>query len=446
MMMKRNILVVYACAVSPLRATTWEHLYAFRHYSADNVYYLNLAFKRVPWYVRALTFDLIIFHTLFLSNHWGGAAHFGKLLNKAKALKRSKAVKIMLPQDEFFYSNLYCDLINEFGIDYVFSVAPETEWPKIYHAVDFRRVKFRQVLAGYLDDRKLDWIVALGQSDQDRPIDIGYRTAGKPYFWFGRHGFLKQQVADVFQAKAPGRGLSIDISTHNKDTILGDEWYRFLARCKYTLGVESGTSLLDLDGSIHEKTQAYLALHPEADFAEVEAACFPNLDGTSQLYAISSRHLEACATRTCQVLTAGDYNGILHPGWHYIELKKDFSNIDEVLDIMARDDVRPTIVEQAYREVIASGQYTYKHFVAFVTEQSLGNATPQASTPWGLAWHRAMYVWMQWVETVEWLWIKLVYAPLIAPSMLKARAMAKAHLINRLPGFLVKALLERKYG
>ena len=46
--------------------------------------------------------------------------------------------------------DLLCDLINDLGVDYVFSVAPESEWPKLYRTVDFRRVRF-EALTGYLD-------------------------------------------------------------------------------------------------------------------------------------------------------------------------------------------------------------------------------------------------------------------------------------------------------
>ena len=62
---KRKILLVTAYAEYPLRAASFDHLYAFRRYSEDDVYYLNLVFKKVPRYVRKVDFDLIIFHTFF---------------------------------------------------------------------------------------------------------------------------------------------------------------------------------------------------------------------------------------------------------------------------------------------------------------------------------------------------------------------------------------------
>ena len=160
----------------------------------------------------------------------------------------------------------------------------------------------------------------------------------------------------------------MDISTRDEDTLYGDDWYRFLASCKYTIGVEGGASILDRDGSLKEATERYLTEHPGAGFDEIEAACFPGEDGKLSLFAISPRHLEACATRTCQLLVDGDYNGILRPGEHYLPIRSDLGNLDQSLEEVARDRAREQIVERAHRDVIASGLYIYPKLVQQVEE------------------------------------------------------------------------------
>ena len=118
------------------------------------------------------------------------------------------------------------------------------------------------------------------------------------------------------------------------------------------------------------RTERYLAEHPDASFEEVEAACFPGEDGKLQLFAISPRHLEACATRTCQVLVEGEYSGVLRAGEHYIPIAKDLSNVEEVLDIVQSDSERERITANAYRDVVASGDYTYRGLVEKVEGES----------------------------------------------------------------------------
>ena len=75
-----------------------------------------------------------------------------------------------------------------------------------------------------------------------------------------------------------------------------------------------------------------LAMYSEMDGVGAVGAKLVWEDGRLQLFAISPRHLEACATRTCQVLVEGEYSGVLRPGEHYIPVRKDLSNLDDVLE------------------------------------------------------------------------------------------------------------------
>ncbi len=364
-----KILIIYCSYTYPLRTSVADHLYSFQRYTSNQCYYLNVGIWGFPRYLRKIKFDLIIFHTIFLSVRWN-IEKFLALSNKVRILKDVNAIKIALPQDEFLNSDVLCDFINEFGVGHIFSVAPESEWPKIYHKVDSRKVSFYQVLTGYLDHSTIDRITTLSSTKPSRTVDIGYR-AWKAQPWLGQHGYLKTQIAERFQEDSVEKGLSVDISLREEDTFLSDSWYQFLLMCKYTIGVEGGASILDRDGAIYRETEKYLEHNPLASFDEVEEHCFAGLDGTLSLFAISPRHLEACATRTCQILVEGEYNGILYPGVHYIELKSDFSNLDEVLDIIKQDHLRNKITEQAFDDIVKSRRFTYMSFVDFVLGKSL---------------------------------------------------------------------------
>jgi hypothetical protein len=400
-----NILVLYNQEEFPLRATIRDHLYSFRNYSSDRCFYLNVRTRGVPWYLSKIQFDLIIFHTIFLSARWHLNA-FRDLVNKVRVLKRMDAVKVALPQDDFIHTDILCDFINEFKVNYVFSAASEPDRRKIYSSVDLTVSKFFKVLTGYLDDETVNKVNRLAKSVKERTIDIGYR-AWRSAPWLGRHGLLKAQIADLFQKEAPPKGLVTDISTRSEDTFLGDEWYRFLLRCKYMIGVEGGASILDRDGSIKRRTEEYLSRHPQASFEEVETNCFPNLDGYLHLFATSPRHLEACSTKTCQVLVEGQYDGILFPGQHYIELKRDLSNLDEVLETIKRDELRDEIVERAYRDVVASGRYSYRSFVELVLGEALKDVESQPQPFLHRVFGHIIYYWMRVFDASAWTTIKL---------------------------------------
>lgn len=310
-----NILIIYE--YFPKRTTIIDHLYCFRRYSGHRCFYLNMALQSIPTFVKTFPWDLIIFHTVFLSSRWTREI-FLKHQEKLEFVKNSDAVKICLPQDEFINMDLVCDFINKLKIDHVFSVAAENQWPIIYKKVDFNKVKFSRVLTGYIDGSTAARIHRIIKNcEENRPIDVGYR-ANHSEFWLGCHGAIKWQIGELFKDKASKLKIALDISTDPKDTIFGDDWYRFLARCKYQLGVEGGASILDWDGTYRKRTEAYLAAHRGALLKEVEEKCFPDAEGSLDLRAISPRHFESCLTRTCQILIEGDYNGILVPGKHYI--------------------------------------------------------------------------------------------------------------------------------
>jgi len=368
-----NILIVHCYhGEYPIRTTSRDWLLSFERYSGHRCFYLNLAFSGIPWYVSKIKWDLIIFPHLFTSERWG-RINFRSLIKKAQPLKKIDAVKILFNQDEFFYTNVLSDFINEFDIGFVFTCARESEWRKIYPTVDFKKVRFQTILTGYLEEDTIEKIRVLSGSVPDRIYDVGYRASRALPSW-GRHGALKTLVAEKFQnAITPEDQLKINISLRREDTFLGDDWYKFLLQCKYTLGVEGGSSILDADGTLMKKTEEYSKNYPEATFEEIESACFPGADGALNLFALSPRHLEACATKTCQILIEGQYNGILIPGIHYIELKKDFSNLDTVIRLIKEDKNRQEIIDRAFRDIVESGKYTYRSFVTFVLETTLGN-------------------------------------------------------------------------
>lgn len=360
-----NILLIYDYySPYPLRQSFADHLQSFSKYSQHKMFYCNYAYG-IPNYLSKISFDLIIFHQFFAAQfRWCGLSYeqYTARLEKIKSLT---GIKVLLCQDEFFKTESLCRFIREFAIQHVFSVAEPSEWPKIYREIDHSKVRIHKVLTGYIDDAALDEIEKLKKENIPRNIDIGYRAWQAPP-WLGKQGKLKVDVGIRVKERAKAKGMKVDIATSRDEGAMfhGLDWYRFMLRCKAFIGVEGGSSLLDEKGEICAKANHFLKQHPKATYEEVEQACFPHLDGNLNLVAISPRHLEACITKTCQILVEGEYSGVLQPGVHYIELKKDFSNLDQVLREMKEEKTVQKIVENAYRDVVLSRRYIYSKFVS----------------------------------------------------------------------------------
>lgn len=379
--MKRKILLVYAALNYPLRANTKHLIDCFRQYGDAHWFYLNLAHKVAPSYVGHVDFDLVIFQTTFTQRLSRSEAHYKQMMRRAAPLAILPAPKVALVQDEFWNIEKVERFIIAHDVKTVFSVAPESEWPVLYPSIDRRKVRFHRVLTGYLDDDTLDRMVAAGAAGAVRARDVVYRAAGKPSPAWGRFGYTKQILADAVSRLAPQFGLKTDISTQARDALYGDAWIDFLASARYTLGAPSGASLLDRDGRIAESVDAYCVAHPSASFEEVEAHCFAGIDGNLRLSAIGPRHIEACATRTCQILVQGDFNGLLQPNVHYLAVLPDLSNLAAVLARLGDEALRRKVVERAFDDVVRPRQITYRNFVAEVLDVSFASNVARDISP-----------------------------------------------------------------
>src|SRR5208282_4665936 len=69
-----------------------------------------------------------------------------------------------------------------------------------------------------------------------------------------------------------------------------------------------------------------------AAYEEIRARFFANKPRPT-IYGkcLSSRHLDAVGTKTCQIMFRGRFNDILEADRHYLALEDDLSNLDDVL-------------------------------------------------------------------------------------------------------------------
>jgi hypothetical protein len=398
-----SILILYHSRLAPVRPAVADHLFSFRRYAGRPCIYINMAVRSVPRWIHRLDIDLVVLHTILLSDRWQ-PDDFRDVVLRMRPVKRVRAPRVAFPQDEFINTDLLVEVLDDLGVDHVFSCAPPEEWATIYGSLVGKGVGFTRVLPGYLEPETVQRIDRLAPQVRTRDIDIGYR-AWKPKPWLGRHGMMKGWIADAVAAEGRRARLRMDISMEEQDTLIGDAWYRFLLRSRYTIGVESGAGILDRDGKIRSCADAYVAKHPDASFEDVERHCFSGLDGGLNLRTISPRHLEAAATRTPQILVEGTYNGILEAGRHYLPLRADFGNLPEIVDEVARGGGHREIAEQAYTDIVASGNHGYEAFVrtvlAAISLEPVGENRRQGILVRGLsAWEHA-------ADGPSWGWVRI---------------------------------------
>lgn len=355
-----GILLIYHRPVGARDASTVaEHIQAFEQLSQFRVCKVNTDLGFPPL-LRRMQFPIIVMHySLFGSGQYPMSQEFIDYVRAS-----SSSHKIAFFQDEYYFCQKRFRLINDLAIDCIYTLLEPENVAQVYGK--YTAVpRVITTLTGYVSDGLIEAARRYGTPDQARPIDIGYRGRQLlPYM--GREAREKTDIAERFAAMAAPLGLSLDVATKERERLYGSDWYKFLASCRACLGVEAGVSVFDLEGAVYARHEQLLQSHPQATYEELAAQLAPVMDRwENRVYyrTISPRHFESAAFRVCQILYEGRYSGVLEPGKHYIPLKKNFSNIDDVIRSLRDSEERRRITDAAYEDLIASGRYSYRRFI-----------------------------------------------------------------------------------
>jgi hypothetical protein len=287
-----------------------------------------------------------------------------------------RGVKVMLKQDEHYRTARTLHYMRTAGIDVVATCLDADEARRVY---DLPGLDVLPVLPGYTSP---DMLTLRYAPLARREIDVGYR--GSPQPWnFGRLAYEKWQIGERFAAEAAPRGVRVDISSRWEDRFFGQDWFDFLGRCKATLGVESGANIFDYTGEVEEKCKAYRQRHPDAQFEEVYAQVLAPQHDNVRYRTVSPRHFEAAACRTLQILYEGEYRGIFQPWRHYVPLRRDFGNFEDVLRALRDEPLATELAERAFKEIACNPAYGYAEFVRRIDDAVFARLgrPPSASGP-----------------------------------------------------------------
>lgn len=371
----RRILVLYAypASRSGMRSAIRRHLEALESAeSGDRFLYYN-ALRGAGSWLRRIRPDAVVLHTTFLGMRWSPG--FRRWRSGVDWVADLGVPKIALPQDEYDHAWVLDRWLSEWRVDAVYSNFG-TEARKVLYPTLGAHAEFRECLTGYIDERDASEIAPRLLPQGQRPVDLVYRATRLPY-WFGSLGQLKHRIGQEARRVATALGLSSDISTDPKDAVVGSRWLRFLAAGRATIGCESGSSVLDPDGTVRARIESLLQVDPGATFEQVGGAMPPGWEG-HRFAALSPRHLEAVVTRTAQVLVEGHYSGVLEAGRHYVPVRADLSDLNEALGQVRDLGRAASVADAAYREVFGSGRFTYRMFAADVLRSIEGRAQAPA--------------------------------------------------------------------
>jgi hypothetical protein len=332
-------------------ATVLDHIHAIREWSASDVFVLP-TYGDIPDELDLAGFDALVIHynvVMSVDLYLSPLARW--------RISQFRGTTGAFIQDEYRFVDRTVSVMRTLGVNVLFTCVPEDQIPLIYPREalpDLRRTV--TVLTGYVPPELLNIPIAPYDA---RPVDVAYRARRLPP-WLGRLAMEKATIADRFLADAPTHGLHVDISVNEEDRIYGPAWIEFLSRSKALLGVETGASVTDFDGSIEARTRTYMGRHPDATFEEIHRAVLEDVDGLIRWNQISPRCFEAAALGTMMVLYPGAYSGALEAWRHYVPLEKTHANMDEVVAAIRDQATWERITSQARSEVAENPRFAYR--------------------------------------------------------------------------------------
>ncbi|EXI69598.1 MAG: putative teichuronic acid biosynthesis glycosyltransferase TuaH [Candidatus Accumulibacter adjunctus] len=347
--------------------TVSEHIRAFRRYSAHDFTFVPAtnvsgATSTIETFgsIDFSLFDVVIVHysiRVSLPHHL--------VENFAIALESFHGLKVLFIQDEYEAVECARTWMDRLGFDLVYTCVPLEQREAVYPAYRFPATDFLPTLTGYVPEAAgIDRFVT---SLAERSKAIAYRGRRLPEI-YGQLGHEKYVIGTEVKRLSEAMGLPVDISCEAEARIYGDAWYEFLGSARATLGTESGSNVFDFDGSLSQQIARIKERNPKVSFTEVWNTVLREHDGKIRMNQVSPKIFEAIRLHTALILFEGDYSGVVEPNRHYIALKKDFSNFEEVVRKLQNDDLIHSMTERAYSEVIVSGRYSYRAFVECVDE------------------------------------------------------------------------------
>lgn len=355
-----NVAILYDSFLSMHVNCINDHLQSFRRFSEHKITYISCVSQYWngdfdPSSINFDVFDAIVIH---YSVRISVSGHFDeRIISK---LKNCSGKKLIFIQDEYEGIQNARDVLLRLSPDVIYTCVPEAQVHAVYPKNLFPTTQFIQTLTGFVPNHKklANFAKPLG----DRNLDICYRGRELPEI-YGRLGNEKLIIGEQMEKFAKAYGLRTDISSKAEDRLYGDDWYHFLGSARVTIGSESGASIFDFDGTIQKKIDKFKKKHPEADFARIYDEILFQYDGKVTMNQISPKIYEAVICKTALVLFEGEYSGVIKPHDHFIPLKKDFSNIEDVVKKIKDDQYIQALTDRAFDDIILSGKYSYETLI-----------------------------------------------------------------------------------
>jgi hypothetical protein len=202
---------------------------------------------------------------------------------------------------------------------------------------------------------------------RQRPSWVGFRGRHLGHCW-GDLAFFKVEIGSRFKYACERHGIPCDIAWTEEARIYQDKWFPFIASCRAMLGTPSGCNVFDWDGRLEREYRQLIARDPDLSYHEYRPT-IAHKEAEIDMGQASPRIFETVALGTVLILLEGSYSNVIRPGEDCIMVKRDFSNVDEVIEQLSDVGHLEAIADKAYANLIASDAWSYRAFVEKVDNE-----------------------------------------------------------------------------
>ena len=313
-----TFLIIYSSDCKQLHIERFEKLNVFEQYNlnTNNTFeYLDICYNS-DTHQSQKNYDVIIYHWSFLSHRINNTYEDWKLITDKVILFNGH--KIAIPLDEHIKTSWLWTFIRTHKIKSIYSCGFDKSTILKAYPPDITGLnKYSYILSEYLDDDYLKTLTI----PSIRPFKIGYDS-------------------DIINIEIIDPRLTQNYNL--KDV------YNYNAIIDY--------KVIKHEFNVYD-TKLNIEYNNDVNFL---------LECNINSYIFNSRLLYLFINKTIPILIEDlDYCELL-PDIHYIELKQDFSNFQEVLKKLNNTKLCKTILQNNYSEFVLSNKITYANYSEFV--------------------------------------------------------------------------------
>ena len=275
--------------------------------------------------------------------------------------KNYTGVKICMMQDEYIHN---INFVKDNNFDFFYHVS-NTNLICKYNKNLLEGIKLRQILTGYVPNINVQKIHM-----KNKTTNIFYRGRLKmlTYFYGGLVNDKINIGIKMREYAINNKITNVDIELEDKYRIYGQEWYDKLRNSKTTLATQSGCDVFHVS---KQDVDRYQRNNPSFTYAQIKDHFNLEKEYKNNYGVVSPKMFEAIKCNCVLIMFPGNYNNILKANIHYIELQKDFSNIEDVMKKVHDDEFLQNIADRAYTDIVESGKYSFQYFIKNVLDPEL---------------------------------------------------------------------------